>query len=475
VLFTSGAYLLLFLPATVAVYWVVPARARVPVLLVASYVFYLSWHPIYGLLLAASTVVNFFLARRIPVARSPRAMLAAGVAFNLTVLGFFKYAGLLTRSGAQLASWLGLAHTGSYDGLSVLLPLAISFFTFEMISVLVDAYRGDVRVGGFLTFATYKAYFPKLISGPITRYRELGPQLEAPAPLSFDRFQSGIALFTFGLFKKLAIADNMAPVANQLFNSPKTASSGTALAGILAFGIQIYFDFSAYTDMARGASRLLGLELPPNFRFPYGAGSPIEFWHRWHMTLSRWLRDYLYIPLGGNRRGRVRTYVNLMVTMVLGGLWHGAAWHFALWGALQGSFLTVAHGLKGRVTNVGRALRLLGWVTTLVCVFGAWVFFRAQNVTDAIDVFKALGKLPLDLSAPTALGHNISVRVVVAFAAVILIGSRFAPPLIARARTWLVTHPIVRPPAYAAAAIGLWTAADLLTRASITPFIYFRF
>jgi alginate O-acetyltransferase complex protein AlgI len=475
VLFTSGAYLLLFLPATVAVYWVVPARARVPVLLVASYVFYLSWHPIYGLLLAVSTVVNFFLARRIPVARSPRTVLAFGVAFNLAVLGFFKYAGLLTRSGAQLASWLGLAHTGSYDGLSVLLPLAISFFTFEMISVLVDSYRGDVRVGGFLTFATYKAYFPKLISGPITRYRELGPQLEAPAPLSFDRFQSGIALFALGLFKKLAIAGNLAPIANQLFDSPKTASSGLALAGILAFGLQIYFDFSAYTDMARGASRLLGLELPPNFRYPYGATSPIEFWHRWHMTLSRWLRDYLYIPLGGNRRGRARTYVNLMITMVLGGLWHGAAWHFAVWGGLQGAFLWAAHAVRGRVTVARRAFGLLGWVATMVCVFGAWVFFRASTLTDAVDVFKALGRLPIDLSAPTSLGHGVTARTVVAFAAVVLIASRFAPSLIARARTWLTTRPIVRPPAYAAAAICLWTAADLLTPASITPFIYFRF
>src|SRR3954451_2053756 len=374
-LFTSGAFLLLFLPATVSLYWLAPARGRVPILLAASYVFYLSWHPVYGALLAASTVVNWTLAKRIPGARSPRAVLVVGIAFNLLVLGFFKYAGLFTSSAADLAGWLGLAQPGSYDGLQVLLPLAISFFTFEMISVLVDAYRGDVRVGSFLPFAAYKAYFPKLISGPITRYRELAPQLASPAPLSVRRFQSGVALFSLGIFKKLALANNLALVANPVFHNPRSANAGTALVGILAFGLQIYFDFSAYTDMARGASRLFGLELPQNFRFPYAAGSPSDFWRRWHMSLSRWLRDYVYIPLGGNRRGGAKTYRNLLLTMALGGLWHGAAWHFAIWGALHGGMLSASHALRGRVRRPGRVLELGAWLATMVGVFGAWVFF----------------------------------------------------------------------------------------------------
>src|SRR5438105_4634048 len=230
-LFTSPTFLILFLPAVVAVFWAVPARARVPLLLLASYVFYLSWDPAYGALLAASTVVNFLIARRLPGARRKRGLLAVGVGFNLAVLAYFKYIGLFTRSVAHLIAWMGIAHTGSFDGLRVLLPLAISFFTFEMISMQVDVYRGDVRVGGFLIFAAYKAFFPKLISGPITRYRELAPQLEAPAPLAFDRFQSGVALFTVGLVKKLVLADNLAPLANALFNDPKGASAGTALVG----------------------------------------------------------------------------------------------------------------------------------------------------------------------------------------------------------------------------------------------------
>src|SRR3954451_1177898 len=240
-LFTSGAFLLLFLPATVSLYWLAPARGRVPILLAASYVFYLSWHPVYGALLAASTVVNWTLAKRIPGARSPRAVLVAGIAFNLLVLGFFKYAGLFTSSAADLAGWLGLAQPGSYDGLQVLLPLAISFFTFEMISALVDVYRGDVRIGPFVGFAAYKAYFPKLISGPITRYRELGPQILAPSPMTADRFASGVVLLCGGLMKKLLIADNLAPVADQAFNAPDRITAPLAAVGILAFAFQILF------------------------------------------------------------------------------------------------------------------------------------------------------------------------------------------------------------------------------------------
>jgi alginate O-acetyltransferase complex protein AlgI len=474
-LFTSGSYLLLFLPAGVAAYWLAPARARIVVVLVASYVFYLSWHPVYGALLAASTVVNWVLARRMPFARSPRAVLVTGVAFNLVVLGFFKYAGLFSRSGADLASWLGLAHKGSYDGLRVLLPLAISFFTFEMISVQVDVYRGDVRVGRFLPFAAYKAYFPKLISGPITRYRELAPQLLSPAPLTLGRFQSGVALFTLGLFKKLALANNLALLANPVFDHPKGANAGTALLGILAFGFQIYFDFSAYTDMARGASRLFGLELPHNFRFPYAASSPSDFWRRWHISLSRWLRDYLYIPLGGNRHGTAATYRNLLLTMALGGLWHGAAWHFAVWGAIHGAMLAVSHALRGKVRRPSWILQLGGWLATMVGVFGAWVFFRAPNLSSAFDVFAALGRVPVHPKAATALAQGVTVGAALIALLALLAASRAAPRLAARARGWLTIRPQVQPAAVAGATVFLWTGADVLTRASITPFIYFHF
>jgi hypothetical protein len=239
------------------------------------------------------------------------------------MLVVFKYAGLFTEGAADLASLVGLG-SGAYDGLYILLPLAISFFTFEMISVLVDVYRGDTRVGGFLVFATYKAFFPKLLSGPITRYRELAPQLETLPELRFERFQSGLWLVALGLFKKLAIANNLALIVDSVYADTASVPSGVALVAILAFGFQIYFDFSAYIDIARGVSRMMGLELPINFRLPYAAASPSDFWRRWNISLSRFLRDYLYIPLGGNRGTRAFVYRNLMITMILGGLWHGA-------------------------------------------------------------------------------------------------------------------------------------------------------
>lgn len=474
-LFTSSVFMLLFLPATLVAYWAVPRRLRVPLLLVASYVFYLSWNAWYGLLLAASTVVNFGLARRIAVSASPRVVLAAGVAFNLAVLGFFKYIGLFSASAADLLSWLGLADAGSFDGLRVLLPLAISFFTFEMISVLVDVYRGEVRVGGFLVFATYKAFFPKLVSGPITRYRELAPQLERIPGLTFERFQSGLALFTLGLFKKIVLAENLATVANPVFDDPSSAGTARAALGVLAFGLQIYFDFSAYTDMARGIARLLGLELPLNFRAPYAASSPSDFWRRWHMSLSRWLRDYVYIPLGGNRKGRARTYGNLMTTMVLGGLWHGAAWHFAVWGGAHGAMLSVSHALRGRAPWAGVGLRLLGAVATLAGVFAAWVLFRAQSLAEAGDVYAALGLVPGGLSAADALRAAAAGAFMLAALLALLVADRVAARLGASARALLTSRPALRLPTLASLTLACWTAADLLARSTTTPFIYFRF
>jgi D-alanyl-lipoteichoic acid acyltransferase DltB (MBOAT superfamily) len=474
VLFTSSAFLLIFLPATVAAYWVAPARVRILLLLAASYVFYLSWRPSYGALLFASTVVNFAIARRLPEARNPRRLLAGAVALNLGVLAYFKYAGLFSSSAVSLTDWLGITHDPSYAGLRVLLPLAISFFTFEMISVQVDVYRGHVRVGSFLTFATYKAFFPKLVSGPITRYSELAPQLERPRPLDFDRFQSGVALFVVGLAKKLVLADNLAPAANALFAAPGQSSGGGALVGILCFGLQIYFDFSAYTDMARGVARMLGLELPQNFRMPYAASSPSDFWKRWHISLSRWLRDYVYISLGGNRKGRAKTYRNLFATMALGGLWHGAAWHFMLWGALHGAFLGVSHALRGRSLGPAVVTRLAGRAATLVAVFAAWVFFRADSLSQAFGVFGALGR-PIDLHEPTALTSGPSVgMVLVASLAFLALAPQLAG-LGRRVRDALLAPGALRPASLAAGTLGVWTAADLLSRSSTLPFIYFHF
>jgi alginate O-acetyltransferase complex protein AlgI len=475
VLFTSAAYLLLFLPATVALWWTVPARFRLWLLLVASYVFYLSWSPEYGLLLAGSTVVNYLIARRLPDVRRPKRLLAAGVVFNLGVLAYFKYAGLFSESAADLVAWLGLTSEGSFDTIQVLLPLAISFFTFEMISALVDVHRGQTRIGSFLVFATYKAYFPKLLAGPITRYTELAPQLERPAVLTFERFQSGVALFALGLVKKVVLAENFATLADAAFENPGAVSAGTAWLGVLAFGLQIFFDFSAYTDMARGSSRLLGLELPQNFFAPYAATSPSDFWKRWHVTLSRWLRDYLYIPLGGNRKGRVRTYRNLVLTMVLGGLWHGAGWHFAVWGAMHGAMLAVAHALRGRFREPGVALKLTGWALTMTGVFAAWILFRATSLGQAGEVFAAMARFPAELTAPAAISGGGTVRDLLVLSALTFVTCALAPRLGPPARAALERHATLRPAIVGAATLGLWTAAGVLSQSDTDPFIYFRF
>ncbi len=468
-LFSSAVFLVLFLPATIVAYWVLPKRWRIPLLLVASYVFYLSWNPIYGLLLVASTVVNYGLARAIPDSDDPKRLLILGVAFNLLILGFFKYAGFFSDGADQLLDWLGLAGDGSgYDGLKILLPLAISFFTFEMISVLVDVYRGDTRVGGFVVFATYKAYFPKLIAGPITRYRELAPQLERPHELTFDRFQSGVTLFTLGLAKKLAVSDNLAVAADKAFADPNAHSPEYVLLGVVAFGLQIYFDFSGYTDMARGVSRIFGLELPRNFNFPYGATSPSDFWQKWHMTLSRWLRDYVYIPLGGNRKGAGKTYRNLFITMMLGGLWHGAGLTFVAWGAIHGGLLCISHFMRGRVANPAFWMRFASAYATIAAVFFAWIFFRANSFSDAFEVIERIAEVPSTVSPLDAVAGLVAGGLFV-FASMLI--PRYTPA----AREWALTNPNRRVVALAVLTLVLWTAASVLSRSSLTPFVYFQF
>jgi D-alanyl-lipoteichoic acid acyltransferase DltB (MBOAT superfamily) len=473
-LFTSPEFLVLFLPATVALYWLVPARARVVFLLLASYVFYMSWNPVYGFLLAGSTAVNYVLARRIPGAANPKVLLACGVIFNLGMLSVFKYAGLFTSGAADLADFLGVASSGGYDGLRILLPLGISFFTFEMISVLVDVYRGSVRIGGFLVFAAYKSFFPKVLSGPITRYSELAPQLERTNKLRFDQFQSGLGLIALGLAKKLALANNLAIVVDAVYANPSSISAAGALTAILAFGFQIYFDFSGYIDIGRGTARLFGLELPRNFNFPYAATSPSDFWRRWNISLSRFLRDYLYIPLGGNRGGTLLTYRNLMITMVLGGLWHGAGWQFALWGGLHGVLLCISHALRGRFEST-RVTRTLGWAVTITAVFAIWVFFRAPSLDVAFDVFRGLFNFPGGFSVSSGIFGGIAFKyLLVAFVAALLV-QRLALPVAAAVKAAMHSHRSLRHASLAFATIACLLVGFALAPLSAPPFIYFRF
>jgi D-alanyl-lipoteichoic acid acyltransferase DltB (MBOAT superfamily) len=405
VLFNSFAFVLVFLPLVWAVFLAVRRRrawAGAAWLLAASLFFYGWWHPPYLALLGASILANFGIGRAVEAARAAgqggraRATVAAGVALNLGGIAWFKYAGFLWENLAALAGTPA-------EGLRIVLPLAISFFTFQQIAYLVDVHRGEPAERSLLHYALFVSFFPQLVAGPIVSHRTIREQLAAGALGRSDpeRVARGATLFVIGLFKKVMIADTLAPFAGEAFDPGLLAAgavdAGTAWLGVLAYGLQIYFDFSGYSDMALGLGWLFNLRLPVNFDSPYKAASVVEFWRRWHITLSSFLRDYLYVPLGGNRGGTARQFRNLATTMLLGGLWHGAGWTFVLWGALHGVYLIanhafrrVRHGLLADVPS-GRVTRALARATTLAAVFLAWIPFRAEDPTSALAVARALG------------------------------------------------------------------------------------
>jgi alginate O-acetyltransferase complex protein AlgI len=375
--------------------------AAAPFLTIASFVFYGWWNPVYVSLLAASIVFNYSVALAITRlrARARRqlawALLAVGVIGDLAILGYFKYANFFVSNLSTLTGTTWNWH-------QVILPLGISFYTFTQIAFLVDTYRGIAREYNPLHYALFVSYFPHLIAGPILHHKEMMPQFGAPATykLSWENLAVGSAIFSIGLFKKVVLADSVAQYANTAFAA---ATSGVHLTlleawgGTLSYTFQLYFDFSGYSDMAIGLSRLFGVRLPLNFNSPYKATSIIEFWRRWHMTLSRFLRDYLYITLGGNRRGTSWTYINLMITMVLGGLWHGAGWTFVIWGGLHGLYLAGNHGwlaVRARLGSPNRFLArvwpCIAWLLTFGAVVVGWVFFRAGDLISARRVLEGM-------------------------------------------------------------------------------------
>lgn len=378
-------------------------------LLVFSYAFYAAWDVPFVVLLWGSTVVDWFVAKA--MARSERmsrrkALLAVSLAFNLGLLGYFKYAAFLARSLASVLHAFGV--TWSAPELSIVLPIGISFYTFMTISYTIDVYRRRAAPArSFLDYALYVTFFPHLVSGPIVRTPELVPQFETPRRANADQFGWGLALVTLGLFEKVVIADGfLAPVVDKIY-SPKlvAVSSADAWVGTVAFAGQIFCDFAGYSTAAIGVAMCLGFALPDNFRFPYAAIGFSDFWRRWHITLSSWLRDYVYIALGGNRSGAVRTSVNLMATMLIGGLWHGASWTFVVWGGLHGVYL-VGERLVRRVvepsplweTTYARAFLI---VLTFVLVCFAWVFFRATSFSQAFLLCRAMFGAGSGASHPT--------------------------------------------------------------------------
>ncbi len=420
-LFTTAAFVALFLPIVLIGYYLLGRRSgtwAAAWLFAASTFFYGYWMPEFTLLLLGSIAVNFTVGQRIGLALGqgrrvfgrpvPTLWLTAGIVFNLGLLAYFKYASFFVDN---LNAALGF----EWDIGRVILPIGISFYSFTQIAFLVDTWHGKVREFRPVHYGLFVTYFPHLVAGPVLHHAQMMPQFGNPAVYRFDaaNFMAGAAIFAIGLFKKVVLADGIAPYADAVFvpaDAGQVPGTGEAWLGALAYTLQLYFDFSGYSDMAIGLSWMFNIRLPFNFDSPYKATSISDFWRRWHISLSTFLRDYLYIPLGGNRRGPARRYVNLATTMVLGGLWHGASWSFVLWGALHGAYLMVNHAFRALTDRLGwttgldrsRAFALAGWGLTMLAVVLAWVFFRAHSLEGALRMLWAMSGL-----APTGEGPGL--------------------------------------------------------------------
>ena len=386
VLFNSFTFLIFF-AIVLPLYYVLPHRWQNRMLLAASCVFYGAWSFWFLGLLLLSILVDYALAHALHQSTDPprrKLLVVLSCVINLGALAFFKYANFFAETGTGLLSLLGFNPPPVY--VDVLLPVGVSFYTFHSMSYIIDIYRRVlIPLHSFADYALYVLYFPQLVAGPIARARDLIPQLHNERVVTYDMVVEGAWLMLWGFFKKLVIADNLAVVADRVF----AASDNTGLAclvGIYAFAFQIYCDFSGYTDIARGIGKLMGINLAFNFNLPYLARNPVDFWRRWHISLSTWLRDYLYIPLGGNRHGESKAYRNLILTMLLGGLWHGAAWHFVAWGAYHG-ILLAGHRLMTRRVTRGRLPAVPALAVLLmfhVTCFG-WLLFRANDLQQIVE------------------------------------------------------------------------------------------
>jgi alginate O-acetyltransferase complex protein AlgI len=470
----------LFLPVVVIGYWLLPRRVRQLWLLGASYVFYAFFDVRWALLLLFTTIVDYNVGKGLEdlgdraehdagttARRRRKLLLLVSVSVNLGVLGIFKYFDFFVAQVADGLSKIGLDATA--PALRVLLPFGISFYTFQSIGYTVDVYRRQIRAcRSPIDFATFVAYFPQLVAGPISRAKNLLPQIEADRMRPTSRqLLSGLLLFLLGLFKKVVIADPLAAIVAKTFGGQPDQGTLAVVVGVLAFALQIYADFSGYTDMARGTSRLLNVELVHNFDQPYLSRNITEFWRRWHISLSTWLRDYVYIPLGGNRGSRARTYRNLMVTMLLGGLWHGAGWNFVIWGGLHGLYLCLdrirdaPRALPDRVPHLREVPAIL---VTFALVCFAWIFFRAHTFAQAMDVLRSLVRV----GGTSPSGADVAIVTAA-------LGAALAIDLAQRA----VRHPLrlvlERPYAIGTLAGAALVGVILFSGGAATPFIYFQF
>ena len=486
-LFNSYVFMCLFLPVTLLVFFQL-GRMRLTVaarawLVLASLGFYAYWNPIYLCLLLLSIWFNYSLGglicRSLKAARHKRAKVFAsvGIAANLGALIYYKYAAFLLGTACGLSG----AHLSIPD---IILPLGISFFSFTQIAYLVDVYRGEVEDYEPIGYSLFVTFFPHLIAGPILYHKSVIPQFYSPKMFVFNnrRFALGLFVFITGLAKKVLIADNIAPWANVIFEHASRVNIIEAWVGTICYTFQLFYDFCGYSDMALGLGLMLNIALPLNFDVPYRSFSIVEFWRRWHISLSAFLRDYLYIPLGGNRNGEGRRYVNLFLTMLIGGLWHGAGWTFVVWGALHGAYLVINQLWRRLEIKTEPAI---AWCCTFASVMVAWVFFRAKTLSDATSILSAMFTLkqisapynlkfalilagplhiPIRANETYLIGGNTSVLCIVGlFASIWVIPS--AKTLMVRFRPTLQ---------YAAATIFLFVLS-LLSMSKVSEFLYFQF
>jgi D-alanyl-lipoteichoic acid acyltransferase DltB (MBOAT superfamily) len=447
----------------------VPREARNGVLLVASLVFYTLWLPAYLLLLLGDVLVNYLLLQRMVKSERPKLYLTLSVVFTLCVLGGFKYATMVVTTLTPLLDGL----FGFEPPLpEVFLPLGISFYSFQLLALTIDTYRGQIEpIHSFRRYLLFISFFPQLIAGPILRGHEFLPQLETGGETSFERTRRGLWLIATGLFKKVVLADFLlSTFVNDRFNEDLVGSTPFLLVGIYSFAFQIYYDFSGYTDMARGMALLMGFELPLNFSEPYLSRNPSEFWRRWHITLSRWLQDYLYIPLGGNRMGSFLTYRNLMITMLLGGLWHGASWNFVIWGGLHGLILVMHRRFGKPPPSLDAKMGPLDYAKAallfhVVCVI--WVFFRAETFDGAVHY------LELMLTSGNTIGWPVLQTTIVVLCVALHVLERAARLHAPALRERMGAGPL---PALAEGVVfGLVVGTAIMVSGAGGEFIYFQF
>ena len=480
-LFNSYAFLIVFLPVVLITFHMIARwgyfRLATSSLVFASLVFYAYWDYKYLALLGGSIIFNFVIGKKIEQYEKTqsRYLLIIGICFNVGLLTYYKYACFfLTSFNTILGS--------SFSIPNIVMPIGISFFTFTQLAYLVDAYRGETECYDFLSYSLFVTYFPHLIAGPILYHKHMIPQFQAKSQYIFSHVNmaAGAATFALGLFKKVVLADSLSEWAKPVFEHVELVTFLDSWAGALSYTFQLYFDFSGYSDMAIGLGLMLNVRLPLNFNSPYKATSIIDFWRRWHMTLSAFLKNYLYIPLGGNRLGERRRIVNLMITMLLGGLWHGAGWTFVIWGGLHGVYLVVNHAWRRFKIEMPDAA---GQALTFLAVLVGWVFFRAESPTDALELIKAMlglkgflahKEIVAMLRGAPGFGPSMRPLLFVTTPQVLLTLAGLYV-FVVRFKNTQEAIDMLRPRWWMALAVGLIAAASILKVNRSTEFLYFQF